>query len=226
MRLHAIAAAVSLVALGALPARAQTLSKIEITPFVGWETSGSYPIDTTTNPSSDVQAFRADAGKTFGFDLDYALGDDFAVEFMWADNPTTYSAQSAATGLWSEAFPSHINQYQFGGLYYARDKGKALRPFVVASVGFTHDADGGGNPGRTALGFGVGGGVKYRLASHFALRTEARWLPTYGSSGLGTVCDSGYGDYFGYGGGDYCYNGTVHNYLQRFNFAVGITIRP
>lgn len=227
MRVHAIVSAMVLAAASAVPARAQTLQKIEVTPFVGWETSGSYPVDLTANPSSDVQAFRADANRTFGFTLDYLLGDDFAAEFLWADNATTYSAQSVATGAWTEAFPSHISQYQFGGLYYARDRTKALRPYLVGSLGFTHDGNGGGNAGRTAFGFGVGGGVRYRLASHFALRTEARWMPTYGSSGLGTICDSGYGgDYLGYGIGDYCYNGTVHNYLQRFHFDIGITIRP
>ena len=128
--------------------------------------------------------------------------------------------------MYGQAFTSHINEFQFGGLAYVRDKAKTLRPYVVGSLGFTHDGDGAGNPGRTAFGFGLGGGIRYALASHLALRTEARWMPTYGSSGIGTVCDSGFDGYgygYGYGG---CYDATVHNYLQRFNFDIGLTIRP
>ncbi len=225
MRLLVVAAVLMFLPLGSHPAQAQGIRRVEITPFIGWETSGSYPVDTTGNPSADVQAFRADAAKTFGLYLDYPLGDNFAAEFLWSDNPTTYSAQRVSSGVFSQAFNSRINQYQFGGLYYLRDRTTALRPYLAGSLGFTHDGAGGGNPSRMAFGVGAGGGIRYGLGSHFAVRSEARWMPTYGSSGLGTVCDTSYGlDYYGYG--DYCYTATVHNYLQRFNFVVGLTIRP
>src|SRR5579864_264508 len=127
-------------------ARAQ---RIEVTPFVGWETAGSYPL---TN-STDFQALRADANKTFGVAFDYLLTNNIQAEFLWADNPTTYSGQSLTTGEYSQAFTSHINQYQFGALYLFGDNQTTLRPYIVGSIGFTHDGDGGGNLARTALGF-------------------------------------------------------------------------
>jgi len=225
MKTHAVPAFVfALVAATAAPAAAQ---RIEVTPFVGWETAGSYPLpnDPTT------QALQADAQATYGFALDYAFTRNIEAEFLWADNPTTYSAQSTDTGAFSEAYKSRIDQYQFGALYLFGDNATALRPYMVVSMGFTHDGNSDVAPGRSAIAFGAGGGIKYAFSRHFGFRGEARWMPTYGNSSLGTFCDYGgdlgygYDPYYGgYGGG--CYQDTVHNFLQRFNFTVGLTFRP
>ncbi len=222
-RLIAIAAAASALA-AATPAFAQ---RIEITPFAGWETSGSFPL---TAPTTDTQALRADSQVTYGLAFDYRLTENVEAEFFWADNPTTYSAQSATTGEFAQAYNTRIDQYQFGGLYLLGDKDNSLRPFLSLSLGFTHDSNNNAAPDRTAFGVGVGGGIKYMASKHVGLRADARWMPTYGSAGVGTFCDYGGGgldygyDPYGYGGG--CYQDTIHNYLQRFNFTVGVTIRP
>jgi hypothetical protein len=209
MKRYAIGLALLCVGGTSFPASAQ---KFDVTPFVGYETSGSYPIE---NPTT-VEAFRADAGKTFGAFFDYWITSNIQAEFQWAHNPTTYSGQDAVTGQYSQAFTTRIDQYQFGALYYVRDSGNAWRPYLAGSVGFTHDSNSGDNPGRTAAGFGLGGGVTYELSSHFGLRGDARWMPTYGSNGIGNVCDE-----FGN-----CYPSTVRNYLQRFHVVLGLTIRP
>jgi Outer membrane protein beta-barrel domain len=204
------------------PVNAQTF---EVTPFVGWETSGSYPLE---NPT-DVAALRAGAAKTYGLFVDYSLTENLQAELLWASNPTTYSAQSTATGQYDRSYTTHVDQYQCGALYLLRGKQNSLRPYISGGVGLTHDAASGGNPSRAALGFGLGAGVKYTLSGHLAIRSDVRWMPTYGSSGVGTFCDN-YGGYGGdYGYGDYgggCYQDTIHNYLQRFNVGIGLTIRP
>lgn len=236
MRVHLAVATLLCAVVTATPAAAQ---RIAVTPFVGWETAGSYPLTdaTTAQPAGDIQEMRADGGTAFGVAFDYSLTANWRAEFMWTGNPTTYSALSATTGQYSKAFNARIDQYQFGALYFLGEERNALRPFIGASLGFTHDSNGNASPGRTAFGFGLGGGIEYGVSSHVAFRTDARWMPTYGSAGLGTFCDSGYGGYggdyggyggydpYGYGGGG-CYQDTIHNYLQRFNFTVGLTIRP
>jgi outer membrane protein with beta-barrel domain len=196
-------------AVSASSVKAQT---VEITPFVGYETSGSYPLE---NPA-DVQALRADAGRTYGFFADYRLMQNLQGEFYWVGNKTTYSQQSTATGAYSTAFNTRIDQYQFGALYHLRDRDHAWRPYLAGSLGFTHDSNGGVADNRTAFGLGLGGGFKYEPSRHFGVRVDARWMPTYGSSGLGTYCDEFYG----------CYQDTVANYLQRFNAVMGLVIRP
>jgi Outer membrane protein beta-barrel domain len=209
MRAHAVGLAVLLAAIGSHAVAAQTL---EVTPLVGYETAGSYPPE---NPAT-VQRLRADAARTFGVMLDYPITDDMQLEFEWLDNPTAYSAQDAVTGQYSPAFESRIDQYQFGGLYFLRGQTSSWRPYIAATIGLTHDANGGDTPGRTAFGFGVGGGVKYPISRYFGLRADARWMPTYGSSGTAEECDE-----FGN-----CYPMAAPNYMQRFNVALGLTIRP
>jgi hypothetical protein len=191
------------------PLVAQT---IEITPFVGYESSGSYPLEDPTA----VQSMRADAGRTFGFFADVRLMQNVQGEFYWVGNRTTYSQQSAATGAYGDAFTTRIDQYQFGALYHLRDRDHSWRPYLAGSLGFTHDSNGGTAANRTAFGIGLGGGIKFEPSRHFGLRADARWMPTYGSSGLGLTCDEYYG----------CYQDTVANYLQRFNAVMGLVIRP
>ena len=188
------------------------LHRWELTPFAGWETSGSYPI---TN-STIADRLRANAMVSFGTFIDYSLSPNFQAEFLWAHNPTSYSERSLQTGQYTKAFNTQIDQYQFGGLLHFRSSEYKLRPYVSASIGFTHDANSGGSSNRTALGFGIGGGVKYDVTNHFGFRGDTRYLPTYGNSGTGVVCDA-----FGN-----CFQTTVRNYLKRANFSIGIILRP
>jgi hypothetical protein len=146
-RVPALAAAVWMAACVGRVA-AQTL---EITPFAGYESSGSYPLQ---NPAA-VQAMRADAGRTYGFFADYRLMPNVQAEFYWVGNSTTYSRQSTATGQYGEAFRTQIDQYQFGALYHLRDRDHAWRPYLAGSLGFTHDSNGGVTPNRTAFGVGL-----------------------------------------------------------------------
>ncbi len=131
---------------------------------------------------------------------------------MWDRNNTSFSARNALTDDYSKAYNSNIDQYQFGGLYMLLNSSHRLRPYVAASLGFTHEGNDGGTPDRTAFAYSVGGGVKYSLTRHLGLRGDARFMPTYGSTGNATYCDPFFG----------CYNARVSNYLNRGNFVGGI----
>lgn len=193
---------------GTLSAQA---NRFEITPFVGFETRGSYPVQ----DSVSVDALRANANVSFGTFLDYSISENMRAEFLWAHNPTSYSEHTIVTPQYVKAFNTQIDQFQFGGIFLLRGSGHKLRPYIGGGIGFTHDSNSGGNPNRTALAFNLGGGVKYELSRHVGFRGDLRWMPTYGSSNLGTICDE-----FGF-----CYTGTVHNYLERFNPTLGMTFR-
>lgn len=194
---------------GAAPVSAQT---IEITPFAGYETSGSYPLE---NPI-DVQALRADAASTYGFFFDYPIVQNVQAEFMWTHTNTTYSAATTANpDLFSPAFHTSIDQYQFGGLFHLRDREFALRPYVAGSLGFTHDSNEGGTPNRSAFSLSIGGGLEYQPSRYLGFRADARWMPTYGSSFDATYCDFD----------GFCYPDTVRNFLQRISLTAGVTLR-
>ncbi|HUK35703.1 MAG TPA: hypothetical protein VLV86_17415 [Vicinamibacterales bacterium] len=184
---------------------------IEITPFVGYETAGSYPLE---NPT-DIQAMRADAGRTYGLFFDYRIIQNVQAEFVWINNATTYSAATTSPDQFAPAFNTTINQFQFGGLYHLRSREFSMRPYLAGSIGFTHDSNEGTNPNRSAFAASIGGGVKYQAATHVGLRIDGRWIPTYGSTGLGTSCDFD----------GYCYPDTVRNFLQRISLTAGVILR-
>jgi hypothetical protein len=199
--------------LSGVSTRAQ--GRFEVSPFVGFETSGSYPVTTSTTITNPIDQLRVNQATSYGTFLDYNLTENFQAEFMWDRNNTSYSARQIIDGTYFKAYNSDIDQYQFGFQYMFLDSTHRLRPYAAASVGFTHDSNGGGNPNRTEFSYSLGGGVKYYLGRHFGLRGDIRYLPTYGSSSYGLFCDP-----FGF-----CYNTKVANFLNRGNFVGGLIFR-
>ena len=110
-------------------------TKWEVSPFVGYETSGSYPV---TN-SFIVDRLRVDSGLSFGTFIDYSLTENSQAEFMWSRNNTSFSERDAATQTYSKAFNSDFDQFSFGGLYMLRNSERKLRPFLAGGMGFSQD---------------------------------------------------------------------------------------
>ena len=192
--------------------------RFEASPFVGYETSGSYPISIFSSVSDltvPVDKLRVNDALSYGTFLDYNLTENTQLEFMWDRNNASYSARNALTGEYFKAYNSDIDQYQFGGLYMFLNSEHRLRPYIAGSVGFTHDSNSNGTPNRTEFSYSIGGGVKYYVNRHFGFRGDARYMPTYGSSSNATYCDPFFG----------CYNAHVHNYLNRGNFVGGVIFR-
>jgi Outer membrane protein beta-barrel domain len=210
-----LVAAVVLFLFMTAPANAQWWeNKWEITPFAGYETSGSYPV-TPTLSSIGVADLRVNAATSYGGFLDYSLSRNFQAEFMFDRNDTSYSDRVFGDPNFTHAFSSHVNQFQFGGLYMLLGPSHRLRPYVAGSIGFTHEANGDGAADRTDFAFSVGGGVKYFLTSHIGLRADATFMPTYANSSLATFCDPFFG----------CFTGRVSNYQDRGNFVGGVIFR-
>ena len=198
--------------LTSLQAKAQ--GRFEVTPFGGYETSGSYPLSvfSSTGTSVPVNRIRVNDATSYGTFLDFNLTENAQLEFMWDRNNTSFSGRNALTGQYFKAFNSDVDQFQFGGLYMLRNSEHRLRPYIAASVGFTHDTNSNGTPDRTEFAFSLGGGVKYYLSRHIGLRADLRYMPTYGSSSYATYCDPFFG----------CYNAKVANFLNRGNFVGGV----
>jgi|SRR5271169_303444 len=207
-------AVTALFLLVAISAKAQ--ARFEVTPFVGYETSASYPVTITTGPvgTDPIDRLRVNDSLAFGTFLDYSLTENFQAEFMWNRNNTWYSAHDILTNSYINAYHSDIDQFQFGGLYMFRNSEVKLRPYLAASLGFTHDSNGNGTPDRTEFSYSLGGGVKYYLSRHIGLRGDIRYLPTYGSSSNELYCGP-----FG------CYYANVSHYLNRGSFTGGIVFK-
>jgi outer membrane protein W len=196
--------------------------RFEVTPFVGYETSGSYPLTNQSNSGAAaalVNQLRVNDALAFGTFLDYSVTENAQLEFMWNRNNTSYSAQSILTGQYFKAYNSTVDQFQFGGLYMFRSSDVRLRPYVAGSLGFTHDSNNPISTGfttvqdRTEFSYSVGGGVKYYINRHVGLRGDVRYLPTYGSSSDELYC------YYG------CYYASVAHFLNRGSFVGGIVFK-
>ena len=187
--------------------------RFEVTPFVGYETSASYPLSyQSSNSQTPIDRLRVNDALSFGTFLGYNLTENAQLEFMWVRNNTSFSAHNPFTGNYFNAFHSEIDQYQFGGLYMLRNSEHKLRPYLAASLGFTHGFNSNGNPNSTDFAFSLGGGVKYYLTRHIGLRGDIRYMPTYGSSSYENYCDPFFG----------CYSAKVSHYLNRANFVGGV----
>jgi opacity protein-like surface antigen len=211
-------AAAALILFAAASANAQ--ARFEVDPFVGYETSASYPVNLISGPggstnSDPIDNLRVNGAVNFGTFLDYSLTENFQPEFMWNRNNTSYSAHDAFTNSYIPGYHSVIDQFQFGGLYMFRSSDARLRPYVAASLGFTHDENGNNTPDRTEFSYSLGGGVKYLITRHIGLRADARYLPTYGSSSNELFCNPFYG----------CYYANVSHYLNRGSFTGGLIFK-
>ncbi len=197
------------------PAKAQyggsRFEKWEFTPFVGYETSGSYPLNSTSTTVA-INALRINGAASFGTFIGYSLTSNAQFEFMWDRNMTSYSDQQTPGAPFMKAYDSDVDQYQFGILYMFLGDEHKWRPYFAGGLGFTHEFNSGGNPTRLDFSYGIGGGTKYTLTKHISFRADARYMPTYANSGLATYCDPFYG----------CYTAKVSQYQHRGNFLAGL----
>lgn len=200
----------------ALSVRAQ--QRYEITPFVGYESSASYPVSVFSSGGGGtipISRLRVDNSLAFGTMIDVGFTENSQFDFMWNRNNTSYDAYNILTNSYFKAYNSDIDQFQFGTLYMFRNSAVKLRPYVVGGLGFTHDSNSNSTPNRTEFSWSIGGGVKYYAARHIGFRGDIRYLPTYGSSSNATYCDPFFG----------CYNTRVSNYLNRVNIVGGIVFK-
>ena len=207
-----LAGAICLVASAPASAQYYGREKWEVTPFVGYETTGTYPLSSTM---TTVNALRINGATSFGTFIGYSVTSNAQFEFMWDRNMTSYSVQQAPGGPFMKAYNSDVDQYQFGAMYMFLGDEHKWRPYFAGSLGFTHEFNSGGNPSRLDFSYGIGGGVKYTFTRHISFRTDARYMPTYANSATALVCDQ-----FGF-----CYTAKVSQYQHRGNFLAGLAFR-
>ena len=199
--------------IAAAPAQAQwgEYNKWEVAPYVGYETGGSFPI----NSSLTVDRLRINSGLSYGTFVDYSLTENTQAEFQWSQNNTSFSAHDVTTNTYSKAFDSTFDQFMFGFTYMIRSSEQKLRPFISAGLGFAHESNNNGAPNHTLFAYGLGGGAKYALTKHFSFRGDIRYMPSRANRTPQTFCDPFFG----------CFTQNTSNYLQRVNLTAGIAFR-
>jgi opacity protein-like surface antigen len=162
-----------------LPAPALAELPLEITPWAGWVSGGSF-LDGATGDVLRV-------GDSAGFGLVLGLRDTplSGYELLYGFQRTELGGYDAAgrsgpTGL-------DVHYLHVGGI--REFEGERVRPFVAGGLGLTALVPGGDGQGSgTNFSLSLGGGVKIPLSGQATLRLEGRGYLTFMQSGTGVFC--------------------------------------
>jgi hypothetical protein len=176
----------------AAPASAQyvQINSVEVTPFAGVRFGGTLDLQA----GSPTEATLKD-GSSYGFSAGVRFDDVSLIEFRWTHVVSALRFDAPLVSLGDAIGDVTLNQFLMD---FTREwdvtEVKGLRSYLVGSVGATHVSA--AHDAFTRFSFGLGGGLKEFLGSHFAIRAEARWMgiwinPEVGAFACGTVAAGG-----------------------------------
>lgn len=192
----------ALVFLGTLPfiALSMTLSaqeapeptplRYDFTPFVGYRTSMSFPIEphvTGMNPRVIVDASPS-YGMSFGLRLPER--DEDLVEVRWARQDSYVHSEGITPQSTSQRILLDQVQGDFSHEPLIEDWPGWAKPYVLASVGVTH-ISGGSIISFTRFSFGIGGGIRIYASRHIGFKIQAEWSPVFADPHIAFVCGGG-----------------------------------
>jgi opacity protein-like surface antigen len=191
--------------------------KIEITPFVGYRTTGSI-----SGGTAAYTEFHIEDGLAYGVGLGYRFSPLFTLEFQWSRVDSTVTAHGV-TFQKTELGSIATDVYHANFMFFFRPEEYKLRPYfmfglgaTVANVGNVTVGDETLNPGaESRFSWSMGLGLQAQFREHIGLRLQTRWLPTYINSTSGW-----WYDWWGN-----VWLVPIANYMNQFEFSGGLTFR-
>ena len=193
--IHVLCFAVTLLLIvlpAALSAQQESEAKplhFDFTPFLGYRTSMSFPVEphvTGTNPRVVLDASPS-YGASFGVRL---RAEEDLVEIRWARQDSFIHAED----ITPQPSRQRVILDQFHGDFshepFIEDWPSWAKPFVVASVGGTHISSS-TNISFTRFSFGIGGGIRFYASRHFGFKIQAEWLPILADPRVAFICGAG-----------------------------------
>ena len=163
--------------LTATPAWAQQL---EVTPLIGYTTSGD--IDQTTTGVSDL---TIDGAMTWGAQGTWFVTDRVGLEGVWTYRSTDVSMASGSGRV--ELFEMTANVFQGSLVYRFGPDQSALRPFVFGGAGATL-LDAPDYRRETKASWAVGGGLTWYAQRHVGVKAVGRYAPTVLGGSESDIC--------------------------------------
>ena len=207
--------AVLIVAFGATAAWAQ--GRFEITPYVGYRTSGS--LGGGQNGYTD---FHIEDGLAYGVGIGYLINPMLTMEVRWARSDSSVTSHGLTFAKTKVAEVS-TDYFHANFIFYFRPEGFSLRPYLVTGLGAVVV-----NPKNVTIGetpvnpstesrfsWNLGLGLQARAGSRVSFRLQALWLPVYINSTMGW-----WFDWWGYP-----WAVPISNYMHQFEFMGGLTFR-
>ncbi len=162
---------------------AQGPATVEIAPFIGYRFGGS------VGDTSSAASYGIDAARSEGVTISVPVRRDRAVEFLFSRQDTGVDVE----GLFdTKHYALTIDHWMVGAVGEFPGHTGRVRPFVAAYLGLTNfRSSNGGGTSDTWFTAALGGGVKVDMASHVAIRFDARAYAVFVSSGAGAICGPG-----------------------------------
>jgi hypothetical protein len=162
--------------------------RFDFTPFIGYRTSMSFPVEphvTGMNPRVVLDASPS-YGVSFGVRL---KNEDDLVEVRWARQDSYVHAEDITTQPSRQRVVLDQFHGDFSHEFLIEDWVSWARPFVLASVGATHVSSS-TNINFTRFSFGIGGGVRFYASRHLGFKIQAEWLPLLVNPNVAFICGS------------------------------------
>lgn len=222
MTVRRMVAALALLAISAVPARAQRLeASIEggYTFSEGIAASEVRIINGIVYDSLDIVS-----GGSWGFTFGVFVTPNAEIEFLYNRQFSSFEANGPTVK--TKLADANVDNYHFNFVYNFGEGN--IRPFAFGGLGMTHYGPGDIEPivpsvvsgaigGETRFSTTWGGGVKVYAGEKVGLRVTGRWTPTYiKSDSEGLWCDPWYG---------VCWVVADLDYSNQFELAGGVTFR-
>jgi hypothetical protein len=175
-------------AVGAQEVPQQKPLRFDFSPFIGYRTSMSFPIDphvSGTNPRVIL-----DANPSYGVSFGFRLHEDDVIEMRWARQDSYVHSENIAPQPPRQRVLLDQFHGDFSHEYFPEEMPHWARPFVMASVGGSH-LFGGTDINFTRFSFGIGGGIRFYANRHFGFKVQAEWVPVLVDPHVAFVCGGG-----------------------------------
>ena len=185
--------------------------RIELMPFAGYRTGGSFNVTST-----DFVSFSVEDGFNFGLALGLMLSPVAEIEFMWSQTNSQLTGYLIPPLRGEDpVFDIHTSQFHVNFLLLFPRGNTKIVPYFMFGLGLTYADPKGETNGETRFSYSLGGGIKAMVNERVGLRFQAKWNPTY----INTRTEL-WVDYWGF-----VYAVPVSQYMSQGEFTGGIFFR-
>ena len=199
-------------------------ARFELTPFVGYRTTGN--ID---GAIQELSEFSITDGLAYGLSLGYRVSQMLTMEVLWSRVDSQFTARVGGGGE-EELAKIATDAIHANFLFFALNDQYKARPYFLLGLGATianpkatDFSDGDINPSGQSIdpsaasrfSWSLGGGVLISASERIGVKLQAKWFPTY----INTTSEI-WVDWWGY-----AWVVPVNNYMNQWEFTGGLVFR-
>jgi len=204
-----------ILAFGSTAAWAQ--GRIEISPWIGYRTTGSL-----SGENASYSEFHLEDGLAYGLSLGYRLNPRFTLEVRWSRVDSTITAHDVLSATTTLADVS-TDTYHANFLFFWRGEEYKVRPYFVVGLGAITANARNVQVGKETVNpeaewrfsWNMGLGMQAQIRERIGLKLQAIWLPTYINSSSGWWVD--------WWGNVWLV--PISNYMHQFEFSAALVFR-